>query len=80
MAARLRPHHQDEIRAKIKTSQLVNRLEDHAFGNIELSPSQVRSIEVLLKKTISDLQSVQLTGELEHDVKVTGALQWQPPQ
>lgn len=80
MAARLRPHHQDEIRAKIQTSQLINRLEDHAFGKIELSPSQVRSIEVLLKKTISDLQSVQLTGELEHDVKVTGALQWQPPQ
>ena len=80
MAARLRPHHQDEIRAKIKTSQLINRLEDHALGNVELSPTQVRSIEVLLRKTISDLQSVQLTGGLEHDVKVTGALQWQPPQ
>ena len=32
--------HDDETRAKIKTSQLVNRLIDHVFGKVEMSPSQ----------------------------------------
>ena len=63
MAARkLRPFHTDEIRAKIQASQLINRLTDHAFGKVELEPSQVRSIEVLLRKSIPDLSAVQLTG------------------
>jgi hypothetical protein len=54
--------HQDDVRAKIQASQLVNRLTDHALGAVELSSSQVRAIEILLKKTIPDLQSVELTG------------------
>lgn len=63
MAARkLRKFHTDEIRAKIQTSQLINRLTDHALGKLELSPTQVRSIEVLIKKTLPDLQSVELSG------------------
>lgn len=63
MAARtLRPFHTDEIRAKIQASQLVNRLTDHALGKVELSNTQVRAIEVLLKKTVPDLSSVELSG------------------
>ena len=63
MAARkLRPFHTDEIRAKIQTSQLINRLTDHAFGKVQLETSQVRSIEVLLRKSIPDLSAVQLSG------------------
>lgn len=64
MAARkLKRFHSDEIRAKIQTSQLINRLTDHALGKVELSTSQVRAIEVLIKKTVPDLSSVALTGE-----------------
>lgn len=67
MAARkLRPFHTDEIRAKIQTSQLLNRLTDHALGKIDLAPTQVRSIEVLLKKSIPDLQAIQLEGSGEN--------------
>jgi hypothetical protein len=63
MAARkLRPFHTDEIRAKIQTSQLINRLTDHALGKVELEATQVRSIEVLLRKSIPDLSAVSLTG------------------
>lgn len=62
MATRLRAMHGDEIRAKIQTSQLINRLTNHALGKVDLSPTQVRSIEVLIRKTLPDLQSVQLTG------------------
>jgi hypothetical protein len=62
MAARLRKLHSDDVRAKIQTSQLVNRLTDHALGKLELSPTQVRAIEVLMKKTLPDLSAIQLTG------------------
>lgn len=64
MAARLRKMHQDEVRAKIQTSQLLNRLQDHALGKLELSPTQIKSIEVLIRKTLPDLMAVtaQHTG------------------
>lgn len=72
MAARIRKQHQDEVRARIQTSQLVNRLTDHALGKIELTNTQVRSIEILLKKSIPDLQSVELTGDPENPVHLVG--------
>ncbi len=63
MAARLRKMHQDDVRLKIKTSQLVNRLEDHIFGRVDLSQSQVSAAMGLLKKTLPDLSSVEMTGK-----------------
>jgi flagellar biosynthesis/type III secretory pathway M-ring protein FliF/YscJ len=63
MAARLNKRHQDFVREKIKASQLVNRLTDHAFGEIELSTSQIRAIEILLNKSVPNLSNVALTGE-----------------
>jgi hypothetical protein len=64
MAARtLRPRHSDEVRAKIQASQLINRLSDHVDGKIELSQTQVRAAEILLKKSIPDLSAVEMTGK-----------------
>lgn len=63
MAARkLRPFHTDEIRAKIQASQLINRLTNHALGEIDLTPTQVRAIEILLKKSVPDLSAISLEG------------------
>ena len=67
MAARLRKTHQDDVRAKIKTSQLVNRLSDHGFGKVDLKPTQVDAIKTLLKKTLPDLTSMQLNGPDDDD-------------
>ena len=65
MAARTRKiRHDDETRAKIKTSQLINRLEDHVFGDVELSATQVSSALGLLRKTLPDLSNVEHSGEL----------------
>lgn len=72
MAARkLRPKHSDEVRAKIQASQLINRLTDHAFGLVELENSQIKAIEILLKKSVPDLSAVELTGEDGGPVQVT---------
>jgi hypothetical protein len=65
MAARINKiRHDDETRAKIQTSQLVNRLTDHALGveGVKLEPTQVKAIEILLRKTLPDLQATELTG------------------
>ncbi len=55
MAARLRRYHQDEVREKIRASQLVNRLEDHAFGSVDMTSTQVSAALGLLKKCLPDM-------------------------
>lgn len=68
MAARLRKSHQDDVRAKIQASQLVNVLQNHALGEDgkELAPSRLKAIEILLRKSIPDLQAMQLSGDSEN--------------
>ena len=54
-----------KTREKIQTSQLINRLQNHALSEEvdELKPSQLRAIEILLKKSLPDLQSTEITGD-----------------
>ena len=77
MASRIRAYHQDEIRAKIQASQLVNVLQNHALGlsESELTPTRMKAIEILLRKSLSDLSSVQVSGNADAPVemKVTWA-------
>ncbi len=42
---------------------LINRLNDNAFGKIELTASQLKSIEILLKKTVPDLKAIEHYGK-----------------
>jgi hypothetical protein len=64
MAARIRKTHQDDVRAKIQASQLINVLQNHALGKTEeISASRLKAIEILLKKTLPDLSQVQGAGE-----------------
>lgn len=70
MAARLDPAHDERTRAKIQTSQLLNRLFSHANGEVEMSATQVRAAEVLLKKTLPDLQSVELSSDPSKPVRL----------
>ena len=75
--------HQDDVRSKIQTSQLINRLTDHALGVVELSATQVRAIEVLIRKTLPDLQAVSLAPADDETAKALtglGAFAWQKPQ
>jgi hypothetical protein len=67
MAERLRKKHQEEIRTKIQTSQLINVLQNHALGieETELPASRMRAAEILLKKSLPDLSSTELSGDSE---------------
>lgn len=61
MAARTRKiRHDENTRLKIQAAQLINRLQGHANGKVDLSPTQVRAIEVLLRKTLPDLSDVRM--------------------
>ena len=55
--------HQDDVRSKIQASQLINRLTDHALKGVDISPTQIKAIEILLKKSLPDLSSVEISGE-----------------
>lgn len=71
MAARLNRAHQEDIRLKIKTSQLVNRLQDFVLDGvdpktgapIEIDGQRMKAIEILLRKSLPDLSSVTLQGD-----------------
>lgn len=62
MAKRINLNHMPDVRAKIQSSQLINRLQGHANGTVELSPTQVNAAKILLGKTVPDLSSVTLEG------------------
>lgn len=63
MAIRKKLSHNARTREKIQTTQLINRLTQHALNDLELSTSQVKAIEILLRKTLPDLKQVEITGE-----------------
>jgi hypothetical protein len=51
----------DGVRAKIKTSMLLNRLTTHALSDVEImTTSQVHAAAVVLKKSLPDLASSEL--------------------
>jgi hypothetical protein len=55
--------HQDDVRKKIQVSQLLNVLQDHALGETaEIPASRMKAIEILLRKSLPDLSSIEHTG------------------
>lgn len=60
---RLNPAHDERTRAKIKTSQIINRLEKLVNGEIEMNAQQVTAAGILLKKTLPDLSAVTMDGK-----------------
>lgn len=76
MAARINKiRHDDETRAKIQTSQLLNRLQDHVFGKdgeaVEISQTQMRAVEILLRKSLPDLSSITVSGDEDNPIHVS---------
>lgn len=58
--------HPDEVRRKIEATKLVMRLQDHIMGALEkpLDMTQVRAIDILLKKCIPDLTKTLISADL----------------
>lgn len=65
MAARtVKIRHDEETRAKIQASQLINRLTDHILNNTEMKATQVTAALGLLKKSVPDLSAVEHSGDM----------------
>ena len=73
MAARLHPRHQDHIRATIKIGNIINQLEKHIAGEIEMSVTQVASAKLLLDKTMSNAPT-----EINQQTEVSGTINIAP--
>ena len=56
--------HPDEVRARIRATELINRLQSHIFDGLELSLSQVNAINILLRKCIPDLSAATVTADI----------------
>ena len=62
--------HQDDVRKKIQVSQLLNVLQNHALGTTEdLSPTRMKAIEILLRKSMPDIASVTISGDADQPLQ-----------
>jgi hypothetical protein len=56
----------DIVRRRIQATKLAKALQDHVFGKNEMSATQIRAAEILLRKKVPDLNTTEFTGELTH--------------
>lgn len=56
----------DTWREKIRIGMLLNHLRNHVLGRVEMTPTQVRAAEILLRKVLPDQASVEHSGEVQH--------------
>ena len=63
-------HKNDVRRQRIQATKLIERLHDGVFGEEELSLSRIRCIEILLRKTLPDLATVQIVGDENKPLKM----------
>lgn len=64
MAARKNKiQHADKTKKLIRASQLLNRLNSFANGEIELTRGQVAAAKIVIDKEIPDLARVEHTGK-----------------
>jgi len=62
--------HQEDVRKKIQVSQLLNVLQNHALGETEeLSPTRMKAIEILLRKSMPDMASVTISGDQDQPLQ-----------
>ena len=81
MAARLRPRHQDDVRAKIQSVQLVNFVQTYALtgldtGGHDVNPARIQAARILLDKTVPSLSSTELTGDPDKPVELKATVEF----
>jgi hypothetical protein len=59
VAVRKQLWHPEDVKAKIKTSQLINRLTDHALSDVPImDASQVQAARALIAKVLPDVKEI----------------------
>lgn len=65
MAANKRRYQTEKTREKIRTTQIVNRLNKFVDGEVEMTPAQVTAAKILLDKTLPNLSQADVTTNIE---------------
>jgi hypothetical protein len=62
----------DSVRSRIQSSQIINRLIAFANGDdkVHISKEQLRAMEILLKKSLPDLSSIEVKGDKESPLQI----------
>jgi len=55
---------------KIRVSMLLNRLQDHVLDGKDMSNSQIKAADILLRKSVPDLARTEHTGQDGGPIKV----------
>ena len=48
------PTHEAAVRARIQAGVLMQRLQDHALGKVDMTPTQIQAANILLRKVVAD--------------------------
>lgn len=71
MAARIKKHHQDDVRKKIQAIKLVQLLQEHAKGERNMEATQIQAAKILLDKSISNAPNLsEISGPDGGDIPV----------
>jgi hypothetical protein len=78
MAAKYRNWTPEVVKKRIRTGVLAKRLMDHALGAVEMTPTQVKAAEILLRKVMPDMKATEHSGtvtKLTYDMAVVGLIE-----
>jgi hypothetical protein len=59
----------------IRVSMIMGRLYDHALGENEMTPSQIKAAQVVLSKLVPDLNRTTLEGDENNPLRSTVSLE-----
>ncbi len=60
----------DEWKEKIRAGVLLDRLSKHANGELDMSSTQIKAAEILLKKVVPDVARTELAGDADAPLEV----------
>lgn len=61
------PTYVNAVRSRIRAGGIVERLEKHVLGKIEMTASQVTAALGLLRKVVPDVAHVEHSGDINHN-------------
>lgn len=76
MAARLNRHHSEEIRQKIQASVIIDRLQKHIMGELEMTATQIQAANSLLDRSVPKLSQIQHVGDETAPIRLEGIVRF----
>jgi hypothetical protein len=52
-----------KARERIAADRLLKKLQDHVDGQLEMTQTQLKAAEILLRKCLPDMKAIEITGE-----------------